>query len=176
MKLLLALAVLLSLAAPRPTERDKSAAAKSCIPVATLVTPAAFHKYATSAIWRGPWHKPDVQSGVAHLYRTVVRSEAVGPPDFAGQYKVVRLGCGAGLTCPLIADLKTGKILFVPALGSVAGSLSIAEIPGIDDPRLVYRADSRLLVAVGARNEKERLTGATLFEMRHDHLHLIRFI
>ena len=110
------------------------------------------------------------------MYRTVVRSEAVGPPDFAGHFKVVRHGCGAGMTCPLFFDLKSGRVILVPALESVEQPYEIGNVRGIDDLRLVYRLDSRLLVAVGTRNERDRLTGATLFEMRKNRLRLVRFI
>lgn len=164
------------LLAGAPAVQSEATTAPPCIPVAGLISPAAFRKYPAGPLLRGPWRRPDVRRGVAHRYRTVLREEGVGPPDFAGHLKVVSHGCGAGLTCPLFVDLKTGKVLYLPALGSVAQPYDVADVPGIDDLRLVHRADSRLLVAVGARNESERLAGATMFEWRGDRLHLRRFI
>jgi len=80
------------------------------------------------------------------------------------------------MTCPLFIDLKTGKVTFAAAIASVEHLYDLPDVAGIDDVRLVYRADSRLLVAVGTRNEDLRLTGATLFEWREGGLQVIRFI
>lgn len=113
---------------------------------------------------------------MAHLYRTVVRNEGTAPPDFAGHLKVISYGCGAGVTCPLFFDVKTGKVAFLPILASVGQRYDVADVPGIADLRLVYHVDSRLLVAVGARNENDRLNGATQFEWRGGRLRLIRFV
>jgi hypothetical protein len=175
MKRFLNLVALLSLAAAQSPDRS-IAAVPRCVPIDTLVSPAMFKRYPATAAWHGLWQKPDVRSGKAHLYRTVLRSEGAGPPDFAGYLKVVRHGCGAGMTCPLFLNLRTGKVVFEPAIESVGWDLDIEEVAGENDLRLVYRADSRLLVAVGSRNERLNTIGAKLFEWRGDHLQLMRFI
>lgn len=176
MKALLGLGALLSAAVSPAASGMTGALAASCVRVDTLVSATAFRSYPADPVWRGPWHKPDVRNGTAHRYRTVVREEGTAPPDFAGHLKVVSYGCGAGLKCPLFVDLKTGKVAFVPALASVEQPYDLADVPRIADPRLVYHVDSRLLVAVGTRNEDDRLTGAAQFEWRGDRLRLIRFI
>jgi hypothetical protein len=80
----------------------------------------------------------------------------------------------------MFIDLKTGKVTFLSSLQSVEWNYAVAddlvEVPGIEDSRLVYRPDSRLLVAVGMRNEDERLGGATLYDWRDGAPRLIRFI
>ena len=150
--------------------------ATPCIAVATLVSPAMFRRYPADAIWKGPGLAPDVGHGNAHLFRTAIRAEAVGPPNFAGRYKLGTHGCGAGSACPFVVDLETGRVRFEPALTSIETLYDVADIAGIHDLRLVSRADSRLLVAVGTRNEDLRLAGASLFEWRDDRLRLIRFV
>jgi hypothetical protein len=139
-----------------------------------------FRRYPAYANMHGRWHAPDVRFGEARLYRTILRSEGVGPPDFAGRYKVVSHGCGAGMICPLFLNLETGKVRSVRTLQSVEWNYEIADnvekAVGIKDTRLVYRRDSRLLVALGTRNETMRLTGATLYEWRNGGPRLIRFV
>jgi hypothetical protein len=144
-----------------------------------LLSPASFARYPAAA-WPGRWRVPDVRRGQARLFRTVLRSEGVGPPDFAGRFKVVTHGCGAGMTCPLFVDLKTGKVIYLPGLKSVEWGYDqadeIGKATGIDDVRLVYHRASRLLVAVGTRNETPRLAGVTLYDWRDGVPALIRFV
>jgi len=181
MKMLLGLGVLAPLALVVPaTPGVAEPIGNGCVAAQSLLTPAAFRKYPADSRWRGPWHAPDVRHGPAHLYRTVVRSEGVGPPDFAGHFKVVRAGCGAGTICPLFVNLKTGRVTVLSSLLNVeidyARADEVGKALGTDDTRLVYRRDSRLLVVLGTRNENMKLSGATLYEWRDNGPRLIRFI
>jgi len=156
------------------------ASRRSCTIAADLASLAEFRKYPVGSQSHEPWHAPDVRRGRGHLYRSLIRSEGRGPPDFAGRYKVVRAGCGAGMICPLFVDLRTGKVTWVPSLQSIEWSYANAgpmeEATGIADNRLVYRRHSRLLIALGTRNEQNDLSGATLYDWREEGPRLIRFI
>lgn len=176
MKALLSLGLLLLGGGAVPALSREVVSGKSCIPIANVISPAEFGRHPVDVVARGPWRKPNVRRGMGHLYRTVLSREGSAPPNFAGHYKVVTHGCGAGMTCPLFIDLKTGKVTFAAAIASVEHLYDLPDVAGIDDVRLVCRADSRLLVAVGTRNEDLRLTGATLFEWREGGLQVIRFI
>jgi len=72
-----------------------------------------------------------------------LRVAAKEGPDFAGQYAVVRWGCGSNCAVLAIVNARTGKIYRVP--GFVAGG---AYIP--PDHVLSYRLDSSLLLVTGS--------------------------
>ena len=95
--------------------------------------------------------QPILSSRRARRYRAILRRAAAQTeaPDFAGHYKVVIWGCGTCCAEFAILDLKSGEAWFPPffnACGYPPGS----EVP---DRALLYRADSRLFVAIGANNE-----------------------
>lgn len=152
-----------------------SAPAATCVNLSDLVSPVAFARYpaehATSATWRGP----DVTRGRAHLYRTMLRENVSGTPDFAGHYTVVHIGCGAGLACPAFVDRRTGRVFFPPAIRSVYFLPADTEPAGATDP-LTYQADSRLLVILGARNEEDRTSGVTQYDWRDGNPRQLRFV
>ena len=114
---------------------------------------------------------PAVSSGKARRYRTILRRASKESPDFAGHYRVVKWGCGTCCSEFAILDLKTGEAWFAPffiACGYPPGSSE-------SDAGLLYRADSRLFVAAGARNERGwgiyyyRWTGRELELLKEDH-------
>jgi hypothetical protein len=151
-----------------------------CIVATSLFSPESFRAYPAGPVWNGTPKAPDTRFGEAHRFRTVLHAEAKGPPDFAGHYKVVTHGCGAGLACPMFVDLQTGRVQQVSSLASIevdyARAYEVEKAIGIADTRLVYRSDSRLLVALGTRNENPKLAGATLYEWTDRGPHMRRFI
>jgi hypothetical protein len=173
MSMALRLGALLALAVI-PTGAGATAG-QPCIAIADLVSASSFRKF-PAASEHGPWRAPDARFGQAHEFRTVLRNEGVGPPNLAGHYKIVHIGCGTSCIHPAFVDLTTGQVTFEPALGSVELEVEIDDVPGIHDFRLVSRRDSRLLVVVGTRNEDERTTGVTMFEWGKEHPRLVRFI
>jgi hypothetical protein len=142
-----------------------------CVRIAHLWSPAVFARYPAATV-KGPWRQPDVRRGEPHRFRTMVRLLGQGEPDFAGRYKVAKIGCGAGAACPAFVDRASGKVAFPPALRV----LGILPVDLGASKTLTYRRDSRLLVLVGMRNEDERTAGASLFEWRGNRPHLIRFV
>lgn len=151
-----------------------------CTVAADLFSPESFRAYPAAPVWNGRPRAPDPRFGEAHRYRTVLHLEAKGPPDFAGHYKVVTHGCGAGLACPMFVDLQTGRVRQVSSLASIEADYARADdvekAIGIADSRLVYRRDSRLLIALGTRNENPKLAGATLYEWTNRGPQMLRFI
>lgn len=74
----------------------------------------------------------------AALFTDALTAAIGEPPDFAGRYRIVQVGCGTSCQAALAVDAATGQVVTGPT----------AEL-GID-----YRADSRLLVV----NPIERVT------------------
>jgi len=93
---------------------------------------------------------PALDTPHARRYRTVLRQASSEPPNFAGHYRVVTWGCGTCCTEFAILDLTTGHSWFAPfynACGYPPGSQE-------SDAGLLYKVDSQLFIAIGARNEK----------------------
>ena len=114
-----------------------------------IPSPPAFESFPVAAQQPFRAVKPDVAHGKAHRYRTILRQAAAEGPDFAGEYKVARWGCGTCCSEFAIINLRTGVVYFPPFY--VACEYS-TESKG-DPIALEYRADSRLLAVTGARNE-----------------------
>ncbi len=143
-------------------------------PFAKMLSDKAFGAYAV----KGPAHgsspaPPDVRTGDAHLFRTVIRRTAKAGPDFAGHYTIIPIGCGSATTCIAIADAQTGKISFPPELKS-ATSLMV-ETDEMDVDRINYRRNSRLLIVIDYVNENPKSAGASYFLWRSGKLSLVRF-
>jgi len=119
-----------------------------------------------------PAHMPDVRTGTAYLYRTVIREGAKRGSDFAGHYRAIRIGCGAATVCLAIADTQNGKVYF-PAELERATALLVDT--GTDVDTLNYRRNSRLLVVVGLPNEEPARAGMSYYTWRSGKLSLIRF-
>ena len=94
---------------------------------------------------------PNVTSGRAHMYRTILRREGLRPPNFAGAYRVVTWGCGTCCNEFAIVNERNGNVFFPPfavACKSPDDSEYGGQV-GID-----FKIDSRLLIITGAKNEK----------------------
>ena len=92
---------------------------------------------------------PDIKSHPsAALYRTVLNREVEGPPNFAGHFSAVRIGCGSSCAFMAIVDRTTGRVLFPMELGvlSWAGWKS-------EDYGYTFQSDSRLIRACGTPKE-----------------------
>lgn len=117
--------------------------------------------------------RPDVRSGKAHLYRTVIREEAKQGVNFAGHFTIIRIGCGAATVCPAIYGTRSGTVFFPGKLKS-ATSLQI-DSPGPDIDTLNYRRDSQLLIVVGSLNENSARAGVSYYLWRSEKLSEIKF-
>lgn len=148
---------------------------KCYAPFSKLLSDDVFRAHAVRVI-----HKvvkpasPNVESGKAHLYRTVIREEASLGPNFAGHYTIIRIGCGAATTCLAIADAENGNVYFPPELKTVEALL--VDTGAVNVETLNYRWNSSLLVVVGAPDEKQGRAGISYYIWHADVLKLIRFI
>jgi hypothetical protein len=111
---------------------------------------------------------PRLDSPRARRFRSVLREEAANGPNFAGRYTIVQWGCGASCIEWAIVDARSGAVRFAPFTVS-------APLCGDDQtrcgPSLEFRADSELVVVIGARNE--RGLGRYAYRWHRGHLALI---
>jgi hypothetical protein len=105
-------------------------------------------------------------------------------PNFAGDYAIVRWGCGSPCNMAAIVDLKTGQVFPPPHHGSGRSyfRFPLIEIP-MDQYRLTYRVGSRLLVANMCDAEvrtktgtQSRMCGPHYFIMQEDGLKLLKSV
>jgi hypothetical protein len=116
--------------------------------VVALVTPPAhgfvvptFGDFTVRPITLRHVKPPDVSSGEARTYRTVLREGARAGVNFAGHYTVVMWGCGVPCKRLALIDRGTGTVYFPPvspALGAefrVDSALLIADSPDMIRPQ-----------------------------------------
>ena len=100
----------------------------------------------------GELRDPDLSSHtLARRYRTTLRRETKGMPNFSGHFNLVRIGCGSSCAFLAVVDRSTGRVFFPDEFGP----LSWAGWQG-DDYGYVFRADSRLIRACGDPRESGR--------------------
>ena len=87
---------------------------------------------------------------MAKLYRSQLRWQAAGPPNFAGHYTIARWGCGSQCGQFAIIDAKTGQVYFDPRIQHVD------EINADNEEPIEFREDSTLLILTGNINEPRR--------------------
>ena len=114
----------------------------------------AFARYPAGPSWQGKPATPVLATPSARLFRTQLRTQSVGKPDFAGHYKIASWGCGAPCIDWGMVDLKTGHVVMGDRYGDVDHMYVMADV-------LVYRPDSRLFVIIGAPSEKPERRGYT---------------
>ena len=70
----------------------------------------------------------DVRSGAeAHRYRTVLRRSDREPPNFAGHFTIVTIGCGTSCARLAVVDRSSGRVYFPAELGALHSSMYDAD-------------------------------------------------
>jgi len=93
-------------------------------------------------------------------FRTRLQTAARLPPNFAGHYIVTAWGCGTECLAGAVIDANSGAVQWFPHTICCWGDTGDKFRP-ID-----YRLDSRLIVFVGERNEKEGDGGTHFYEFQ----------
>lgn len=112
---------------------------------------AAFTDYPATQIYRGVPVPPKL-SKEQRSFRTVIRSGAKVPVEFAGHYTLPRFGCGTECSAFYVVDSRNGKVY---------DGFGVVDLPGkwlekqaADPPeRFEFHPDSRLLRINGCPNE-----------------------
>lgn len=124
-----------------------------------------------------PTHRPTVMhparpilaTADARLYRTVIRDAAAEGPNFAGDFTIVRWGCGSACVDWTILSARTGRMFFAEDLRM------LVNLRGLDE-RLTYWPDSRLLVLVGMPREDAAREGILFLEWTGRALRRLRYV
>lgn len=99
-----------------------------------------------------------LNSAFARKYRTALREGLRDYPiEFAGRYVIVTFGCGTTCMFGGWVDAATGEAFGMPGILDTFGPF------GIETP-LVYRADSRLVITLGAARSDETQPEANYYE------------
>ena len=124
-----------------------AAIALAAHPAAALADgPPKFADY-PAKVYAGKPAKPRlVTQGLRDNRELFMAAASEGRIDAAGHYFVVKLPCGSACAAPTLLDARTGKII---ELFTISGWHQIRD----DFDPVVSRADSRLIVFRGARNE-----------------------
>jgi len=136
-----------------------------------------FEDYAVPAEKLSRSAPPVLATRDAREYRTMLRQAVAKGPNFAGHFTIAVWGCGTACTDFGIVDTKSGKVFFVPDL-RVISTFKVVE-PDNDESEytgLRFRADSRLLVVLGAPKEDEARDGVAFYEWTGVELKALRFI
>jgi hypothetical protein len=110
----------------------------------------------------------------------MIREGAADGPNFAGHYTVAAWGCGTSCTDFAIIDAKSGRVFFdnrVRGISSDHVDLRVepnGALPNVNGLR--FRADSRLLIMLGAPAEDESRDGVGFYEWTGSALKLLRFV
>jgi hypothetical protein len=130
--------------------------------------PPTFDQYPATGRWDGVARKPILRTARQRQFRTVIRQQFSGPPNFAGQYRVAVWGCGSGCLQFAIADKNTG-VVYDPPFAVV-----MVDPCGFDVPeRLTFQKGSRLLIVAGLPDEDEHRAGTYYYEWTGQKLRLL---
>lgn len=92
--------------------------------------------------------RPVLSTKLAKQYKTVITNAMPEPVNFAGQYRVVTWGCGTDCRGFAIINKVSGVTYTLPDVEFVAG------VMGNEEARLQFKADSRLFIITGSKNDE----------------------
>jgi hypothetical protein len=110
--------------------------------------------------------------------RQQIKDEGV---NFAGRYTLASVGCGTGCSVSAIIDARNGRAYFPGELNGWTSIVGDYDPPEGED-LWTYRADSRLLKAVGRPNigregeERYGPSGIYYYEWAQNRLRLVKFV
>lgn len=99
-----------------------------------------FEDYPVREVYKGPVAPVRLDSRRARMYRTRLREDSRGGPNFAGRYTVVVWGCGTSCAQMGVVDARTGRVYFPPV-----EYMDIVDVSDEAERRQWFRLDSRLL-------------------------------
>jgi hypothetical protein len=119
-------------------------------------------------VFKGEPAEPRFKTSGQRRFESRIHLAASRGADFAGHFKIAQWGCGTGCVQVAVIDVQLGDVFEGPF-----GTLPKARISfQAADDDLLYRLDSRLLVARGCPNEKA--CGAYYYEWTGSQFRLLR--
>lgn len=110
-----------------------------------------FEDYPVRKVFKGQPAAPRINFPKAREYRTMIKEYGKDPPNFAGHYRIVDIGCGADCTFIFVIDVITGRAYY-PGVNLNFDCYSLLkkeEGRALDQYHRQYRLDSRLLLSIG---------------------------
>jgi hypothetical protein len=115
-------------------------------------------QHAEPVLRSGRFVAPQLRTPRDREFRTVLKEAAKRKANFAGHHVLSVAGCGASCVIPFALDKVTGDVHWLPFTVCCADAVHEGAEP------LTFRADSRLLVVTGSRNEQGQ--GRYLYEFK----------
>jgi hypothetical protein len=109
-----------------------------------------FEDYPSHKVFKGQPAVPRLNFPKAREYKTMLRQYGKGPPDFAGHFRIVDIGCGTDCNFIFVVDVITGQVYY-PDIYLNAGSgflLDKEEGRALEQYGRQFRVDSRLLLSI----------------------------
>jgi hypothetical protein len=103
-----------------------------------------FESYGVAKTYKGKNAKPIIDKD-SRTFRTRVRYAARSKPNFAGEYILGQIGCGAACRVTFALNARTGRVSWLP--------FTICCWGPVDAEATKVRLNSRLVVLRGLRNE-----------------------
>ncbi len=136
----------------------------------SMVTVPLFENYPTKTTEIKLTQKLNIGTPFARRFKTMLSQELKRGPDFAGKYRIVRIGCGSGCVGLAVLDCEVGTAYDA----KMTVEQSNKELFNLGE-RIEYRKDSRLLVLRGCINEEKERCGVSQFEWVGDGLKQVSF-
>lgn len=141
-----------------------------------------FEDFSVQTTFKGTPAPPILRTHEQRMYRTSIRYGAKGGPNFAGHYTIAKWGCGSACVSIAIIDATTGIVWDDPFQTLIFGTLlkydlGLKDDHGnyIDDEEpLMYKLDSRLLIARGCPGQDFQKCAAYFYEWTGSKLRLLR--
>jgi hypothetical protein len=133
-----------------------------------------FEDYAVRNVFKGKPAAPRINFPKAHQFRTMLKEHGQGPPDFAGHYRIIDIGCGADCTFIFVVNVITGQVYY-PGVKLNFSCLSLLEKEegrALKQYHRPYRLDSRLLLSIGQSEKMGR--GLFFYEWTGSRFRLIQ--
>ena len=106
--------------------------------------PPAFDQFPVAPTTLSKVMAPDVSSGEARTYRTMLREGAKVGVNFAGHYTVVMWGCGVPCKQLALIDRRTGTVYFFPVEVALGAEYRVDSALFVTDALSMIRAQGPL--------------------------------
>lgn len=137
------------------------------IPICLYAKPPAFDNYpAQNYHGKNQALKLNVKT---QKFKTLFKEMSKQKPNFAGQYVLQEVGCGGGCSFALVYNAKTGQSLILPETFAECYS----EAKGFTANEIVYKNNSRLLLAIGSRHGEQSKCEKVYYLVKNDHFQVI---
>lgn len=136
-------------------------------------------------VYSGDIARPDLQTHKrSRLYRTAIGRAARKKPNFAGHYILVKWSCGTSCTQIAIIDSKNGEV-FHPKKYSYVDATNLHEevlspsnalFSWSKEGSLKFKSDSKLLIMIGAPEERAQERGISFLVWNDNKIKRIRLV